>query len=187
MRRLLIGTVVAIGCAVATISATVVVPAAFVELVSESSLFVRGRITDVRTVPVPDGGIDSIATVAVVSVLKGQADSVVFVRAPGGQLGRTRFVMVGAPVLTVGQSAILLLTRGADGLWRPLALSAGVVPVQRDRVTGRAVVTPPVATVGRPSTGPVVRGDLRRRPIPVEEFDSWIRAAAEPRRRAVPR
>ena len=67
-----------------SVSATVFVPTEFREVVAEAGLIVRGRVTDVRSVDVPGRGVDSIATVAVENVIKGNPTQFVAVRVPGG-------------------------------------------------------------------------------------------------------
>jgi hypothetical protein len=166
----------------ASLRATLLVPAEFHEVVSDASLIVRGLVTDVRPMAVPGRGIDSIATVAIEAVLKGEADRFVSVRVPGGEIGSRRFVMVGAPTLRQGQRAVFFLRQDADGFRRPVGLSMGVYRVQADPATGRPVVAPPVvAGWTAPMTGRVVRGDARRRTVPVSEFDSIVRLVVEGR------
>lgn len=157
------------------LAANIVVPAEFKEIVDDSTLIARGTVTDVRAVAVPGAGIDTMATVAIQSMVKGDAAEFVTVRVPGGQLGTTRFVMVGAPTLRRGDRAVFLLKRGADNFWRPVGLSQGVYRVKVDASTGRGTVTPPILEGRTASVGPIVRGDPRRQPMPVEEFESLIR------------
>ena len=178
-------------CALAAVplSATLLVPVDFREVVSTSGLIVRGRVTDVRAIEVRDVGVDSIVTVAVEGVRKGQSDAFVYVRVPGGEIGRYRFVMVGAPVFKPGQRAVFFLKRGSDAYWRPIGLSQGVYRVQADPATGRLVVPPPLVG-GRTAslTGPAVRGDERRKPMSVGEFESLVRLVMlTPAATAVPR
>jgi len=173
----------------ASLTATVVVPAEFREVVSDATLIVRGRVTDVRSFVVVGNLIDSVATVAVESVLKGQADTFVPVRVPGGEVGRTRYVLLGAPTFRVGQQAVFFLKRGPDNAWRPIGLAMGVYRVQAEPSTGRPVVRPPVVP-GRTAAarGPTTRGDTRRRSLPVTEFESLVRLVmAAPPAQAVPR
>jgi hypothetical protein len=174
LQRFLMATV-AVMVAGATLAAHISVPAAFREVVDDSGLIARGVVTDVRAVPVPDGGIDSIATVAIESVIKGESTAFVSVRLPGGEIGATRFVMVGAPTLRRGDRAVFLLKRGADNFWRPVGLSMGLYRVKPDATTGRPVVNPPVVAGRTASTGAVARGDTRRKAMPVAEFEALIR------------
>lgn len=190
MRRLLFTLLAGIGLAAATVSATIVIPAEFREVVSEAGLIVRCQVTDVRAVALPEGGVESVVTIAVESVLKGQAASgFVSMRVPGGERGRIRHVMVGAPTFKPGQRALLFLRQGVDRAWRPIGLTQGVYRVQAEPESGRPVVQPPVVA-GRTATisGATVRGDARRRLMPVAEFESLVRLVlASPPGQAVPR
>jgi hypothetical protein len=161
--------------AVAPAAATVVVPIAVPDLVGHAELIIRGRITDLRSAVPPEGGIATIATVNVLTALKGSAGPFVSVRVPGGVIGRDRVVTIGAPTLRVDEEAIFFLDRGPDHLWRPIGLSAGVVPVRADAVSGAPVVMPPILAGRTASVGRVVRGDVRRRPMAVESFESIVR------------
>jgi hypothetical protein len=168
-------TAVLVLCAIAPVGATVVVPIAMHDLVGRAELIVRGRITDLRSVVPPDGGIATIATVHVTTALEGSAGPFISVRVPGGVIGRDRVVTIGAPVLRVDEEAIFFLDRGPDHLWRPIGLSAGVVPVRADTVSGAPVVMPPILAGRTASVGRVVRGDIRRRAMAVESFESIVR------------
>jgi hypothetical protein len=174
----------------APVGASLTVSTDFREIVSDATLIVRGRITDVRAAAVPGKGIESIGTVAVDGVIKGTAASFVAVRVPGGSAGGRRFVMVGAPTLRVGEQAVFFLKRDPESGWRPIGLTQGIYRVQAEPLTGRPVVRPPVVA-GRtaPLSGQTVRGDLRRTLLPVPEFESLVKLVmampAPPR--AVPR
>lgn len=176
MSRTLAAAVIAIALAGAALSATVLVPADFKDIVSESTVIVRGHVTDVRAIPVDPGGIDSIATVAVESTLKGTPSEFVYVRVPGGVLGSTRRVMIGAPVLRTNQQLVLFLKPGPDNMLRPIGLSQGVFPVQPDPSTGQPAIAPPVVAGQTASgRGAVTRGDPRRKTMSVPEFESLVR------------
>jgi len=183
IRRLLVAAAL-IPAAGISLAAHVVVPTEFREVVADSGLIVRGMVTDVRTVRLSGGSVESFATVAVDAVLKGDAVRFVTVRVPGGQIGTRRFVMVGAPTLSAGQQAVFFLRRAGDGSWRPVGLSMGVYRLRADRATGGAVVAPPAVAGWTASAGPVVRGDTRRQTISVQEFESMVRLIATGR--AVP-
>jgi hypothetical protein len=159
-----------------SLRATEVVPAAFSEVVAEAGVIVRGHVTDVRSVVVPGAGVDSIATVAVDDQMKGQPASFVYVRLPGGEIGRYRWVMVGAPRLEVGQQAVFFLKQYADGWWRPVGLTQGIYRVQVESRSGRPVINAPVALNYTADAGTVVRGDARRTAMSVPEFESLVRA-----------
>jgi hypothetical protein len=171
------------------LAATVVVPTGFREVVAGAALIVRGRVHDVRGVPAPDGGIDSIATIGVTTVLKGAPAGVVYVRVPGGVIGRDRIVMVGAPVFRPGDEAVFFLRRASAAVWIPVALSAGIVRVTHDGPSGQALVTWPIVNGRTAAAGPIVRGDGRRKPVAVAEFEGLVRLviAHQTGRRAEPR
>jgi len=157
----------------ATAGASVSVPIEFREMVATADLIVRGRVTDVRATRSDDAGVESVATVAVESALKGASDPFVYVRVPGGDLGRYRYVMTGAPVLRVNELAVFFLRRGADNALRPIGLSAGIYAVGREPSTGRPVVRPPVVADRTGTAAP--RGDVRRTLLPVGDFESLVR------------
>jgi hypothetical protein len=163
--------VVALG---ATAAATVFVPTEFREVVADAGLIVRGHLTDVRAIAT-GATVETVGTVAVENVLKGQSDGFVSIRVPGGVVDGRRFVMVGAPELRVGEQALFFLKRGADNVWRPVGLSMGICSVHADPVTGRPVIDPPVLA-GRTATAGqrIARGDPRRRPMSIQEFESMV-------------
>jgi hypothetical protein len=168
-----------------------VVPAEFREMAAEASLIVRGRVSGLRVVRPTGTEVSTVATVTVDRVLKGTPEPFVSVLVPGGDLGRTRTVMVGAPRLDVGDAAVFFLVRGPDGIWRPVGLAMGVFRIRPSR-TGLPVVQAPVLLDRTASLGATVRGDARRRLLAVAEFESLVGVAlappaGRPVRRAVPR
>jgi hypothetical protein len=171
-------SIFALACALwvagASLAATVFVPTEFREVVTDSGLIVRGRVTDVRTVVLPDSRVESAVTIGVENVLKGAANGFVSVRVPGGRVGGIRHVMVGAPVLRPGERALFFLWRGPDSLWRPVGLSMGVYAVHNDPRTGQPLVRPPIVPGRTTSIGPIVRGDPRRKLLPIQEFESLV-------------
>lgn len=149
--------------------------AEFREVVTDASTIVRGRVTDVRAVRSTVGDVESVVTIGVDSVLKGTADAFVTMRVPGGTIGRYRTVMTGAPVMKVGDQAVFFLKRGpANALW-PVGLTQGIYRVRPARVGGGLVHAPVLPGVTTNTVGPVVRGDSRRKTLPVTEFESLVR------------
>jgi len=170
-----------------TLAGTTLVPTDFKDVVTLSTVIVRGHVTDTRGIVVADGGIETVVTVAVENVIKGQADAFVSLRLPGGQVGNSRMVTIGAPRLKIGQQAVLFLKPGPDNALRPVALTLGVYPVLPEALSGRPVVLPPpVAGQTSASRGAPVRGDVRRKPMAVQEFESLVRLVMSAPR-AVPR
>jgi hypothetical protein len=167
---------IAVALASATLAANIVVPAEFREVVNDATVIVRGRVTDVRSVMAPNRSISSFATIAVESVLKGDAPTLVIMKLPGGEVGGVRVVRVGAPTFKVGDRAVFLLKPGADTFLRPVGLSMGVYRVRTDPQTGAATIAAPVVPGQTATSGQrVVRGDVRRRALSVAEFESLVR------------
>ena len=157
--------------------ATVIVPAEFREVVAGSGLIVVGRVTDV-TAEWADGRrrIDSYVTIEVESTLKGQPREQVTFLVPGGQIGRYRSVLVGAPVFSPGDEAVLFLNARGSGTPYVFGLNQGVYRVRVDAGSRQRVVVPP-PLVGRTETAERVRrGASERRPQPIDTFNAQVRA-----------
>jgi hypothetical protein len=157
-------------------SATVVLPADFAEMVSESQLIVHGRVTDVRAQSTGDRqAIESVVTVTVTQSFKGDVGTVVVFRVPNGQLGRYRRVTVGAPEFRRGDEVVVFLKGRAPIVPMPYGLNQGVYRVQR-LAGGRSLVTraPVLSRTGEAE--PVVRGDPSRRAISIQGFAAHVRA-----------
>src|SRR5512133_2066001 len=108
MRRLILICVFLL-CA-SELRATVLVPAEFHEVVAGSQIIVYGRVAAVRAEWSDDRSrIESIVTVTAGTYLKGGPGSTVTFRVPGGQIGRYRNVMIGAPQLQPGEEAVFFL------------------------------------------------------------------------------
>ena len=179
MLTVMVGLILTAG----TLFASTFLSAEFREVVSEASTIVRGRVTDVRAVRSPAGDVESVVTIAVEATLKGSAEAFVAMRVPGGTIGRYRTVMTGAPVMQVGQQAVFFLKRGpGNALW-PVGLSQGIYRVTNSAGAGAGaggslvgmVHAPVLPGVTTNAVGAVVRGDPRRKALPVTEFESLVR------------
>jgi hypothetical protein len=171
-----VGAICVIG-AVST-SAMVVLPAEFSEMVTSSELVVHGRVVGIRPQLVGDRRtIETVITVAVLDALKGQPGETVYFRVPGGQIGRYRRFMVGAPEFVSGEEVVLFLKGRPPAVPFPFGLSQGVYRVVRD-ADGHSLVTPPTVSE---AAGRVVRGDPSRRPVELSVFTQNVRAIAERR------
>jgi hypothetical protein len=159
----------------AVLSATVLVPIEFRELVSLSSTIVHGRVVDVHTEWI-DGrrSIETLVTIDADEYLKGGPGATLTVRTPGGQMGRYRTIFVGAPEFRQGDEVVLFL-RSYNGRLSIVGLSQGAFRVMPD-ASGRRLVTSPVV-MGKPGADsePVVRGDAARRPMAIDAFRDLVR------------
>ena len=127
--------ILGVGLAQAALGANTFLSAEFREIVAESAVVVRGRVTDVRAVRSAAGDVESVVTIAVDAVLKGAAGPFVSMRVPGGVIGRYRTVMTGAPVMRMGEHAVFFLKRGPADTWWPVGLSQGIYRVSQRRIT----------------------------------------------------
>jgi hypothetical protein len=176
MRRLM-SLVVLLLCA-HELRATVLVPADFREIVAGSQIIVYGRVADVRPEWSDDHRrIDTIVTLAAGSYLKGGPGATVTFRVPGGQIGRYRNVMVGAPAFTAGEEAVLFLSASGPSIAHVFGLSQGVFRVRVDTRTGRRLVIPPVLMSQGDGPQTVTRGDRARRQLALDAFADTVRAA----------
>lgn len=169
MRFVLPGTLVLLLPVLAT--ATTILPTDFAGMVIGSPVIVHGRVVDVRAqMTAGRRSIESVVTVVVIDALKGVATEQVVFRVPGGQIGRYRRVMVGAPEFTRGDEVVLFLAGRAPAVPMPFGLNQGVYRVARAR--GQTMVTPLVTE----QAGRVVRGDPARRPLTMDAFAQRVRA-----------
>lgn len=158
----------------ARLQATVVMPAEFTEMVNGSQVIVHGVVTGVQAqLTGSRRTIESLVTVRIVETLKGDADATTVFRVPGGQVGRYRRVMVGAPEFEEGDEVVVFLSGRAPAMPMPFGLNQGVYRVMR--AAGRATVTPLVVD----GAARVVRGDPARRPLAVDAFAATVRAIVE--------
>jgi hypothetical protein len=158
--------------------ATVLLPAAFREIVAGSQIIVYGRVASVRPEWSSDRSrIDTVVTVAAGSYLKGGPGSTVTFRVPGGQIGRYRNVMVGAPQFQPGEEAILFLSASGPSIAHVFGLSQGVFRVRVDARSGQRLVVPPVLTAQSEDPRTVTRGDTSRRQLSLDDFAATVRTA----------
>ena len=159
--------------------ATVFIPADFTELVIESRAIVHGRVVDVRAQTTGDRrSIETLVTLTTVEHLKGNLGSTVTFKVPGGQIGRYRRVLVGAPVFARDDEVIVFLNARGPSIPYLYGLSQGVFRIARG-ADGREVVTPPAVMARGIGAERVVRGDPARRPLPVDEFARKVRDVLE--------
>jgi hypothetical protein len=175
MRRIL-------GCAVflclsVALQATVIVPIEFRELVTTAPVIVHGQVVDVRSRWI-DGrrSLETFVTVAAAEYLKGNLGEHLTVRVPGGQIGRYRTVFVGAPEFKAGDEVVLFLKQAGRSNVYIIGLSQGAFRVVPDARTGRRMVTTPIVMgKGGDQPEPIVRGDVTRKPLPIDAFRDAVR------------
>ncbi|MCU1384776.1 MAG: hypothetical protein JWL71_3473 [Acidobacteria bacterium] len=160
--------------------ATVLIPADLGELSRDALAIARGRVAALDSQWTEDHGtIETIVTLEVDTYLKGSLGATLRFRVPGGELGRFRSVVVGAPAFAVDQRVVVFL--GARGPSVPylLGMSQGVFRLSRAADNSGWLVTSPVvmpATAG--ASLRVVRGDPARRALPLGDFEQTVRALA---------
>ena len=182
MRRLLLIACVLFGTVA---RATVLVPSEFREVVQGSELIAYGRVVDVRPQWTDNRTrIDTVITLEVASWLKGGSEGTIIFKVPGGEMGRYRSVIVGAPTFQSGDEAVLFLKSDGSDLPIVFGLNQGVFRVRIDPDTGRRVVVPPVVMASANATEVVKRGAANRRPVSLDEFGAQVRAAMAPLPRA---
>ena len=123
------------------------------------------------------GTVETIVTLEVEDYLKGSLGAMVRFRVPGGELGRYRTIVVGAPDFAVDQRVVVFL--GAHGPTVPhiVGFNQGVFRVMRAADDSGWVVAPPPAVAGA-ATVRIVRGDPARRPLPLADFEQQVRTLA---------
>lgn len=168
--------VICIG-AVAPVRATTLVPADLGELSRDAYAIARGRVVTVEARWSDDRRrLETLVTLLAETYLKGALGSSVQFRVPGGQLGRFRSIVVGAPAFAPGQYVIVFLGARGPSIPYILGLSQGLFRVERE-TTGWMVTPPAILPTGQPAT-PIVRGDPARRPMALDHFERQVRALA---------
>ena len=163
-----------------SLSATVLLPADFRQIVNGSQIIVYGRITDVRAEwTAGRRRIDSVVTVAASAFYKGTPSRVVTVRVPGGQIGRYKSVTVGAPEFKAGDEVVLFLKAQGPAVPQIFGLNQGVFRVRVDARSGRRLVTSPILTPRGTAPEIVQRGATQRRPLLLAQFALQVRSALE--------
>jgi hypothetical protein len=177
MRRVFLAFAV-LFCLTTPIRGTVLVPAEFREIVGGSQIIVYGRVLDVRAIWVDDRRqIDTIVTVEAGTYLKGGPGETVTFRVPGGQIGRYRNVLVGAPEFRPGDEAFLFLRAEGPAVARIFGLNQGVFRVSIDARTGRRLVIPPPLMARGEAPEIVTRGAPERQPLSLDDFAGQVRQA----------
>ncbi len=162
---------------IAPAGATVLVPATLAELSQEARVIARGRVIEMAPRWTGDWrSIETLVTLHTEDTLKGSAGPTVSFRVPGGQVGRYKRVVIGAPEFRVDQRLVVFLNdRGSDVPYL-LGLSQGVFRLVEQN--GVWVVTPSPALATSVLPQPLARGDLARHPLSLVDFERSVRALA---------
>ena len=149
--------------------ASVVVPMSLTQLVEQAELIVDATVIDIRAVEGP-AGIERLVQLRVGALWKGSADTVVYVRLPGGQLGRTETRVIGVPALAQGDRLAWFLVAHPRGGYSVVGLYQGALRTVPG-VDGQPRVLAPTATT-------TARGDVTRAPRPLRDLAADVRAIA---------
>ena len=178
MRTLMVLCVLVVAVGPST-RATVLIPADLGELSRDARAIVRGRVARLDAQWTDDRGtIETIVTLEVESYIKGALGPTLRFRTPGGDLGRYRSVVVGAPEFAVDEHIVVFLGTTGPSVPHVLGLSQGVFRLVREADSGGWMVTPPVTLAATTRSVPLVRGDRSRRAVPLNEFEVRVRALA---------
>ena len=161
--------------------ATVLIPADLAELSRDARAIVRGRVAALDAQWTDDrGSIETIVTLEVESYLKGALGAALRFRVPGGELGRFRSIVVGAPEFALDQHVVVFLGVRGPSVPYVLGLNQGVFRLVRAADDTGWMVTPAAivpATAGAPAV-PIIRGDPSRRAMRLDEFELRVRTLA---------
>src|SRR5262249_27641537 len=140
---------------------------------------VRGRVAAIDARYTEDRGtVETIVTLEAENYLKGGLGQLVRFRVPGGELGRYRSIVVGAPEFLVGQRVVVFLGAHGPSVPHLVGFSQGVFRVVRSADDSGWLVTPPAALPAVSSSAAVVRGDPNRRPLALADFEQRVRTLA---------
>lgn len=156
--------------------ATVLLPADLGDLSRDALAIAVGRVvatdaqwTDNRR------AIETLVTLDVDEYLKGSLGSMLQFRVPGGELGRYRSILVGAPQFTINQRVVVFLGANGQSVPHVLGLSQGVFRLVATSDGSGWLVTPPSFAPVAAGPMPVLRGDLTRRPLPLADFERQVK------------
>jgi hypothetical protein len=140
--RTLLSTCLLLALAV-SVRATVIIPADLGELSRDALAIARGRVAAVDARWTGDRRtIETIVTLEVESYLKGAFGSTLQFTVPGGELGRFRSIVVGAPEFAVDQRVVVFLGARGPSVPYVLGFSQGVFRVNRAADNSGWLVTP---------------------------------------------
>jgi hypothetical protein len=153
-----------------------VVPADLGELSRDAKAIARGRVAAVEGRWTDDRRtIETIVTLEVESYLKGSLGATLQFRVPGGDLGRFRSIVVGAPEFAVDERVVVFLGARGPGIPYVVGFNQGVYRVVRGGDGATLLVTPPAMLPTVSGNTTIVRGDPNRKPLPLGDFEQRVR------------
>ena len=159
--------------------ATTLVPADLGELSRDAIAIARGRVVSLDARWTEDRrAIETLVTLDVAGYLKGDLGSTLQFRVPGGQLGRLRTIVVGAPEFTEDEQVVVFLGARGPSIPHLVGFSQGVYRVVRAADRSGWMVTPPATWPSTTGTRAIVRGDAARTPLALADFEQRVRALA---------
>ncbi len=174
MQRTGVSLVLLAAASAVGVSATVLVPADLGDLVMSAQSVVYGRVIAVRAVRSDERGTETLVTLDVGGYLKGRGGREVVFRVPGGELGRYRTIVVGAPSFREGDEVVCFLKGQAPEIPTLAGFNQGALRVYADAAGVRRVLAPPVRQA---QPAPVVRGEGYRRLVTLEQFTVQVQEA----------
>ena len=164
----------------ASLRATLLVPADLGELSRDAVAIARGRVVSIEARwGDTHRSIDTIVTLEVEAYLKGAFGSTLQFRVPGGELGRFRSVVVGAPEFAADDRVVVFLGARGPSVPYVLGFSQGVFRLVRNASDPGWSVTPPPVFPTAAGNAPLIRGAEARRPMPLADFEQRVRALVE--------
>jgi hypothetical protein len=156
--------------------ATVIVPADLGELSRDARTIVRGRVASLDAQWTGDRGtIETIVTLEVERYLKGSLGPMLSFRVPGGELGRFRSIVVGAPEFMLDEHVVVFLGTQGPSVPFVLGLNQGVFRVVAADNAGWLVKPLAMLPPAVGATGRIVRGDPSRQALALDEFERRVR------------
>jgi hypothetical protein len=169
--------ILTVGCLVVVLSAplraTMLVGADLGELSHDAIAIARGAVVAING-RWADGHrtIETIVTLKVERYLKGSLGDTVEFRVPGGEFGRFRNIVVGAPAFTLDERVVVFLGARGPSIPYVLGLSQGVFRVGWTH-DGWAI-TSPAFFPSSSAPARIVRGDAQRWSVDLAEFEQRI-------------
>ncbi len=164
----------------APLTASVTVPAEISALVADAQVIAHGRIVSLEGRESGDGlGIETVVTLEVESYFKGNLGRELTFAVLGGQLGRYRSVVSGAPRFAPGEEVVLFLGAHPPAIPRLVRLGQGSFRVSVDSRTGaKSIRRQPLAGEAG-SWQRVQRGTGPADGLSLEAFGAMVRTAVE--------